>query len=257
MIKTGRDLPLGEVTRRYKALTGQRGMPLEFYDRVLDVVDTLSGLRMVDVGCGEGTLLKKAAERWPTAELFGVDISPPEPLLQRERIRLITADLRGDLPFRSQCVDLVMCTETLEHLPEPNRYLHEMARILRPNGRLVVTIPNATGYFPFHYLGWWIPTRTLRRKFLPYEHPANTTQPVDTMYEFVEILDLIHRNGFRIQRLHGYRYFRYLLGLRVIGRVYERLAPFVERIMHRIGGQRFAYNLIFLLVRHELASTRT
>ncbi len=248
MIKTGHDLPIEEVTQRYRMLTGQRGMPLEFYDRTLDVAGCLSGLRVLDVGCGDGTLLKKIADQWPTAKLFGADIVLPSSWFGNNRIRLVTADLRADLPFQSQCVDLVICTETLEHLVDPDRQLREMTRILRPGGRLVVTIPNATGYFPFHYLGWWIPTRMLRRKFLPYEHPANTEQPVDTMYEFNEIVDLVQQNGLKIQRLVGYRYFRYLLGLRLIGSLYSTLTPIVERAMEWAGGQRFAYNLILFLV---------
>ena len=231
MIKTGHHLPFEELTRRYEGLKGHRGMPPEFYERVLDVVGPLAGLRVLDVGCGDGILLEKAQARWPTAELWGVDFVIPERSDSTDRIRAVATDLRGDLPFRSHCIDLVLSTETLEHLADPDRCLKEMVRLLRPGGRLLITIPNATGYFPFHYLGWWMPTRTLRRKFLPYEHPANTQQPIDTLYEFQEILDLVQRNGLRIQRLVGYRYFRYLLGLRVIGSVYGSLTPLVERAM--------------------------
>lgn len=256
MIKTGHHLPFDEVTRRYEGLRGHRGMPLEFYDRILEVAGPLAGLRVLDVGCGDGILLEKALTRWPTAELWGVDFVVPASPTLSQRIRVMAADLRGALPFSSQCMDLVLSTETLEHLTDPGRCLNEMIRLLRPGGRILVTIPNATGYFPFHYLGWWVPTRRLRRKFLPYEHPANTQQPIDTLYEFHEILDLVHRNGLRIQRLVGYKYFRYLLGLRVIGAVYGRLTPLVERAMERVGAQRFAYNLIFLLTPCTSAAPR-
>ena len=256
MIKTGHHLPFDEVTRRYEGLRGHRGMPLEFYGRVLDVAGSLAGLRVLDVGCGDGILLEKAATRWPTAELWGADFVVPERPAPTHGIRVVATDLRGNLPFRSHCMDLVISTETLEHLVDPHRCLKEMVRILRPGGHLLITIPNATGYFPFHYLGWWIPTRTLRRKFLPYEHPANTQQPVDTLYEFDEIRDLVHRNDLRIERLVGYRYFRYLLGLRAIGRVYGSLIPLVERVMERVRGQRFAYNLILLLVPCASASSQ-
>ncbi len=256
MIKTGHDLSPGEVAHRYRMLAGHRGMPAEFYDRILDVVGSASGLRMLDVGCGDGTLLHRIADRWPTAELVGVDVVVPDPCLGSGRIKLVKADLRNDLPFRSRCMDLVVCSETLEHLADPGRQLREMARVLRSGGRLVVTIPNATGYYPFHRLGWRIPTRTLRRKFLPYEHPANTTQPVDTVYEFHEVMDLIHQNGLTVQRMVGYRYFRYLLGLRLIGSLYARLTPAVERLMRWVGGERFAYNLILVLVPGSPASSQ-
>ena len=256
MIKTGYELPTGEVARRYEALKGHRGMPLEFYDLILDVAGSLAGLRVLDVGCGDAVLLEKATTLWPSAELWGVDFVSPERPVKSPRMRIVGTDLRGRLPFRDHCMDLVMASETLEHLPDPDRCLHEMIRILRPGGRILITIPNATGFFPFHYLGWWIPTRTLRRKFLPYEHPANTQQPVDTLYEFREILDLVRRNGLDIQRLVGYRYFRYLLGLRVIGPLYQALTPVVESFMDRVGGQRFAYHVILVLAPCASVSSR-
>src|SRR3989304_3535628 len=102
MIKPGHTLSVEEVARRYEELKGHRGMPLEFYDRVLDVVGPLSGLRVVDVGGGGGSRLRKAAARWPKAELWGVDVVLPEPPIQGHGIRVVVADLRGDLPFQSQ-----------------------------------------------------------------------------------------------------------------------------------------------------------
>ncbi len=248
MIKTGYDLPIEEVARRYRQLRGHIGMPDEFYDRIVDCIGSCSGLRVLDLGCGDGALLRKIIDRYPKAHLFGADIMPSKTLSTAYPIGVVRADLRENLPFRRESIDLVICSETLEHLVNPSRLLKALPNVLRPGGRMVVTVPNAGGYSPFHHLGWWIPTRTLRRKFLPYEHPANTEQPVDTMYEFDEIRDLIQHSGMEIQRLVGYRYFRYLLGLRGIGMVYRQMTPLVERVMHAIGGQRFAYNLIFLLV---------
>jgi SAM-dependent methyltransferase len=47
----------------------------------------------------------------------------------------------GALPFPSAQADLVLCTEVLEHLPEPDRALAEMNRVRAPAGLLIVTVP--------------------------------------------------------------------------------------------------------------------
>jgi 2-polyprenyl-3-methyl-5-hydroxy-6-metoxy-1,4-benzoquinol methylase len=43
--------------------------------------------------------------------------------------------------------------ETLEHLKAPERCPREISRILKPGGQVILTIPNATGFAPFHRFG--------------------------------------------------------------------------------------------------------
>jgi SAM-dependent methyltransferase len=71
-------------------------------------------------------------------------------------------DLVSDItaiPAPDASFDVVLCTEVLEHVPEPAAALGEMARLLRPGGRLLVTAPLGSGLhqLPFHYFGGFSP----------------------------------------------------------------------------------------------------
>ena len=59
------------------------------------------------------------------------------------------------IPVPDASFDVVLCTEVLEHVPEPVRALEEMARVLRPGGRLLITAPLCSGLheLPYHYYG--------------------------------------------------------------------------------------------------------
>ena len=65
----------------------------------------------------------------------------------------------GDIPLPDGSVDVVLCTEVLEHVPEPIAALREMARLLKPGGRLLVTAPLGSGphQLPFHFYGGYTP----------------------------------------------------------------------------------------------------
>lgn len=53
-----------------------------------------------------------------------------------------TVDLNKDkIPLESQSVDTVLCTDVLEHISNPDSLFSEMARILRPKGKLILTVP--------------------------------------------------------------------------------------------------------------------
>jgi SAM-dependent methyltransferase len=184
--------------------------------------------------------------RWPKTHLFGLDLSPARAGQARREgtPHVVVADIGRGLPLVPSTFDRVFCLETLEHLKRPEDCLREVGRLLGPGGRAILSVPNATGFAPFHRLGRLLPGRWLKGKLLPYEHPANTGQPIDTCFGFAEILALVGTAGLEIGAIHGWRYFRYLEMLPGTRRLYPWLGQTFERVMPRVGAVRFAYNLI-------------
>lgn len=63
------------------------------------------------------------------------------------------------IPVDDGSLDVVLCTEVLEHVPEPIKVVREISRILRPGGRLILTAPQGSGIHqePYHYYGGYTP----------------------------------------------------------------------------------------------------
>jgi ubiquinone/menaquinone biosynthesis C-methylase UbiE len=101
------------------------------------------GERVLDLGCGEGDFAAAAAEAG-AAEVTGVDIA--EAALRRARSR--HPDLRFErvapgepLPLEDASVDLVWCSEVLEHVVDTAHLLSEARRVVRTGGLLLATTP--------------------------------------------------------------------------------------------------------------------
>ena len=98
--------------------------------------------RVLDAGCGTGLLgaFLRSAGRTPE-QLFGVDVS--EGMLRRARARGVTvvqADM-AQLPFPDDRFDAVLSFTVLRIIPsDEGRVLREMARVIRPGGRLVLSL---------------------------------------------------------------------------------------------------------------------
>ena len=99
------------------------------------------GERVLEVGCGAGHVL----ERFDGAIHTGIDLSAN--MLERTRRRLgdaveLARSSADMLPFPDGTFDVVLCTEVLEHTPDPAAVIRELVRVARPDGRVVVSIPN-------------------------------------------------------------------------------------------------------------------
>ncbi len=101
----------------------------------------------LDIGCGEGHYVKQYAKSG--CRTVGVDISMGKLKMARKRLARVNAELRmADaecLPFADEVFDWVLCSEVMEHLPEPDKALGEIKRILKRGGRAVVSVPTWSG----------------------------------------------------------------------------------------------------------------
>lgn len=101
------------------------------------------GIRVLDVGCGPGSLSVGLAEAVSPGELRGVDVEPGQVEMAARaaaerwlgNAEFSVADVR-DLPFGDGSFDLVHCSDTLAYVPDTGAALEEMKRVLRPGGVL-------------------------------------------------------------------------------------------------------------------------
>jgi SAM-dependent methyltransferase len=103
-------------------------------------------LRVLDIGCGSGFFLKGLAQTyrdrgWPVAEhLFGIDIDLSGYLATDVPSRQV--DINRPLPFADGSYDLALAIEVFEHSRAPYILMQEVARVLAPGGRIVISVPN-------------------------------------------------------------------------------------------------------------------
>lgn len=112
------------------------------------------GDRVVDVGCGEGGLATLLAG----AGLHVTGVEPASYLRERFTARVGAVDpdsevvdgLADRLPFGDGTIGAVVMTEVLEHVPDPDAALRELARVMRPGAMLCFSVPTA----PTELLFW-------------------------------------------------------------------------------------------------------
>lgn len=103
---------------------------------------------VLDLGCGSGALGQHLSET-KGCTLDGVTLSEAEAALARPHYRRVVVDNleSSDLlaTFAGQCYDAIVCADVLEHLSRPEQVLAACRELLAPEGKLLISVPNA-GY---------------------------------------------------------------------------------------------------------------
>jgi malonyl-CoA O-methyltransferase len=112
-------------------------------ETVLALLPDVRGLTALDAGCGSGRYLRELGDRG--ARTIGMDLSPAMIARAKETTtRIARADLRA-LPFAAMSIDLVVCGLALGDLAEIELALTEIARVLRPGGRVIYSVVHPGG----------------------------------------------------------------------------------------------------------------
>jgi ubiquinone/menaquinone biosynthesis C-methylase UbiE len=114
------------------------------FERTLDeLFEAASPTSLLDVGCGEGVLVHQWAQRLGKARVVGIDLEEPSiqaGWVQHQAPNLEYRTMRAEnLPFADNEFDLACAIEVLEHVPDPEHTLSEMARCAE--NRLLVSVP--------------------------------------------------------------------------------------------------------------------
>lgn len=119
---------------RYAAVNRWDSSHLDKVDRLLDLKP---GERVLEVGCGAGHLTTRLAARG--VDIVGIDANPNASVIAgTDRVRTMQAE---SLDFPGDSFDVIVSVHAIEHIPELEGALDEMARVLRPGGRVMFIYP--------------------------------------------------------------------------------------------------------------------
>jgi len=121
-------------SRRYAALNRWDPTHLRRIDRLVSLAE---GDRVLEVGCGQGHLTSRLAERG--VDVTGIDVNPiASEIADTDRVMQMRAE---SLAFEDNSFDAVVSVHTIEHIPELALALAEMARVTRPGGKQLHIYP--------------------------------------------------------------------------------------------------------------------
>ena len=105
-------------------------------------IDNKSNLKILDIGCGTGETLSFLNNHLSHPDLYGVDSSSVAVEYAKSRghkqILKVEADM---LPFKDDTFDYVLLLDVLEHIKDDSSVLSEAKRVLKRNGKIIMTVP--------------------------------------------------------------------------------------------------------------------
>jgi SAM-dependent methyltransferase len=111
-----------------------------FKEYISQKKDSLKGKKVYDLSAGSGYIISLFEEAGANVKLF--DLFPDKNKFARAKCEKI--DLQEKFPITDSSGDIVICSETIEHLPNQFFFFGEVARILKHNGSFILTTPNSS-----------------------------------------------------------------------------------------------------------------
>lgn len=121
--------------------------------KILKLLGEPSDKKILDLGCGKGRFCRKIKD-FGFVNIIGVE--PSKELIRIARrnnkdIKFVQASAT-DLPFGDNEFDILVCIEVLEHIPDTEKAIKEMKRVLRPGGRILIMDKNILSLHPLYFI---------------------------------------------------------------------------------------------------------
>ena len=175
------------------------------HDTVENILSGRARGRVLDVPAGEGALARRLKD-------IGFDVACcdlyPE-IFRLDGVEIRSGNLDSRLPYENGEFDYVVCVEGLEHIENPSNAIAEFARLTKPGGRLIVSVPNIMNIE--ERLKWLVSGYTSHFKPLSKQKVAEISREFPGMEEialhvnpigYSEVRFLLEKYGFEIDGIH-------------------------------------------------------
>ncbi len=213
-----------------------KGMPFGFKDniRLIKAFKYIQAhipkrSKILDVGCADGYFARELFRAG--YECYGLEIyKPAVNKALRTGIKVVHGSFLDKFPFASNFFDVVFAGEVLEHSIDDRRFLHQLYRVLRPNGLLIITVPNLLSLQSrFFILFGHMPPNAYKESHYKY-------------YNYQLLVNKIREARFTIQKVDS----SYLLISIYFNKYLGKLGEWLGTIFPRWGE-----NLIVFAVKHK------
>ena len=135
------------IERKYSQVAPEYDSRWSFYIQstireTVKRLDLHNSDKLLDIGCGTASLFQAIASKYPSVELVGVDLSPEMLEVAHKKLGgqalFLTAQAQS-LPLPSRSFDIVVSCNAFHYWRRPEECLSEAARVLKPNGTMVIT----------------------------------------------------------------------------------------------------------------------
>lgn len=176
--------------------------------------------RFLDLGCDDGFLTKKLAQKIGTKDIYGVEIVKRKiEIAKKKGIVVENFDLNKQLPFKTNFFDVISANQVIEHLCDIDNFLSEINRVLKKSGYAIISTENASSWCNIFasILGWQIFSLTnFSSKQLGIGNPLALHKGKEKRGEswshvrvlnFYGLRDFFELFGFKIEKIMGAGYF--------------------------------------------------
>lgn len=190
--------------------------------------------KILDVGCGGGNMLIRLAR--DGANCYGIDLLVEASLFptiekaKAERVNIhLCCGVGENLPFDDEIFDEVLFMSVIQYVQDQKRCLHEVKRVLKDGGLLLVTVPSS---------------RSIRTLF----RWSKRTRDETMQYDFRTFSDILVNSGFEVLQMREREFhpYGYTMFLRMLYKVIGQMAA--------AGWEKFSNLLIKLMPMHNIAS---
>ena len=175
------------------------------HDTVVNILDSQPRGSLLDVPAGEGALAARLIDAG--FDVRCCDLYPE--IFRLDGVDIHRGNLDAELPFADRSFDYVTCLEGLEHIENPQQAMREFARVLKPGGHVIVSVPNILNieerlkWLLFGYTSHFKPisraaSERLRAEYEDLVEIAAHVNPIG----YSELRYVLEKNGFEILSLY-------------------------------------------------------